>query len=171
MGGGLESAVARAKLNPARGQRLSMPRRFVIKELRGLQRREAAIYEELWQGGSRPPAARVLGSDCSGEAHYLYLEEIRPLSSWPWADTATAAAVCRILARFHRAAVPTAREFSDWDYEAELARSARDTLDLALAAKDHAGVRCWRRMGELRRVVAALPALRASVQYRHGHDE
>lgn len=51
----------------------------------------------------------------------------------------------------------------EWDYESDLARSAEETLAVALNARDRAGVRHWRRLGDLRRVVAALPKLRSAL--------
>jgi aminoglycoside phosphotransferase (APT) family kinase protein len=47
-----------------------------------------------------------------------------------------------------------------WDYETALARSAQSTLELARDARDTGGTRLWRRLGDLRRVVAALPRIR-----------
>jgi aminoglycoside phosphotransferase (APT) family kinase protein len=52
---------------------------------------------------------------------------------------------------------------SDWDYESDLAKSAGKTLDVALDARDEAGVRHWRRIGDLRRVVSALPKMRSAL--------
>jgi aminoglycoside phosphotransferase (APT) family kinase protein len=161
--GGLESAVVQASVRWSARRRSAGPRRFVIKELRGAQRREAAVYQELWDGTDRPPTARVLGMDCVGDAHYLFLEEIRPPSSWPWGQTDMATAVCRVLAKLHDTPRRQMGAFGGWDYEAELAQSARDTLDVARFAQDTAGGRFWNRMGDLRRVVAALPAFRAEI--------
>jgi hypothetical protein len=131
----------------------------VIKELRGVQRREACIYEEWWSGMDRPPAPRVLGVESLGEAQFLYLEEVRPSSRWPWRDSASTAAVCREIARLHDDSTLAASAFA-WDYEAYLAASAQDTLATALSARTAAGVRHWPRIGDLRRVVGALPRLR-----------
>ena len=157
--GGLESAVTRARVRtgPDHGK---VPRRLVIKELRGDCRREADMYRLLWTHLDQPPAARLHGVEAAGESKYLYLEDVRALSTWPWRDMRLAAAVCRALAEFHdtpalrRAVVP-------WDYETELARSADSTLSLACSARTGDGVRGWRRLGDLKRVVAALPAIRA----------
>ena len=46
-----------------------------------MQRREAVVYARLWAHAKRPPAARVLGSVADEDAHYLYLEEVRPAAS------------------------------------------------------------------------------------------
>jgi aminoglycoside phosphotransferase (APT) family kinase protein len=158
--GGLESRVARASVLPGRHQGRE-PRRLVVKELRGRHRRESRIYRWLWAEVNTPPAARMLGVESIGENDYLYLEDVRPAHDWPWADTAVAASVCRELARLHDAAAQPSDVFREWDYAAELERSAGETLESALTARDAAGIRYWRRPGELKRVIAALPAMRA----------
>lgn len=154
--GGLESTVARARLigsGPA-----GAPRRFVIKELRGGQRREAEIYRMLWQQVERPPAARVLGIEPATDADYLYLEDVRRISSWPWRDHTASAAVCRALARLHDTSglLPP----GGWDYEAELAESARQTMDAALTVRASDGTLLWQRVSDLKRLVDALPVVR-----------
>jgi len=128
-----------------------------------MQRREAVVYARLWAHAKRPPAARVLGSVADEDAHYLYLEEVRPAASWPWSHTSTAEAVCRALAMLHDNGPRIEPLEPDWNYEAVLARSAEDTLELAPAARYADGVRCWRRVGDLKRVMAALPQIRARV--------
>lgn len=157
--GGLESVVARASIVDGSCHGV-IPGRLVVKELRPGFEREADVYEWLWTHLERPPAVRVLGLETVGRATYLYLEDAQPCSSWPWADTALAAAVCGELARLHDSAALRGHELS-WDYEADLARSADATLQVAAAARDAANRRCWRRLGDLRRVVAALPAMRS----------
>jgi aminoglycoside phosphotransferase (APT) family kinase protein len=156
--GGLESVVTRAHLS-GEGRGASMPSELVVKELRAGLEREAAVYELLWRHLEQPPAVRLLGRETRGDATFLYLENAPSSSSWPWADTECAAAVCRGLARLHDVAGLPHQEFS-WDYEDQLARSAEATLQLAGTARDRHGRRCWARLGDLRRVVAALPALR-----------
>jgi aminoglycoside phosphotransferase (APT) family kinase protein len=158
--GGLESRVARASV-AAEGHQGREPRRLVVKELSGRHRRESRIYRWLWATVERPPAARMLGLDSIGENDYLYLEDVRAAQVWPWADPAIAASVCRELARLHDAPARPSGVFGEWDYGAELERSAGETLEAALEARDSAGVRYWRRPGELKRVIAALPAMRA----------
>ena len=155
--GGLESTVLLARVTLDEEQP-SIPKRLVIKELAAGLEREADIYDLLWRHLERPPAVRVLGREIAGQATLLYLEEAQPCSTWPWSDPALAAAVCRALARLHDNPLPL-HGFS-WDYDALLARSAEATLALAAGARDAAGRRFWRRLGDLRRVVAALPAIR-----------
>jgi hypothetical protein len=158
--GGLESAVARARITHAHGH-ASIPGSIVVKQLeRGLER-EADVYGWLWRQFDTPPAVRVLGRERRGETTLLFLEDAGPAAPWPWADVEVAAGVCRALAQLHdSAAAPAAPA---WDYERELLESAQLTLDVAAAAKDRAGRRFWRRLGDLRRVVAALADLRAEL--------
>jgi aminoglycoside phosphotransferase (APT) family kinase protein len=156
--GGLESMVARVRVAGPGGDS-TMPLRFVVKQLPAGLEREAEVYELLWRHFDRPPAVRLLGWEAAPQGTYLYLEEAQPSAAWPWADTRRAGAVCRALARLHDSrALP--REALSWDYEAELARSAQFTLELAIHARDRSGRRLWRRIGDMRRVVAALPAIR-----------
>jgi aminoglycoside phosphotransferase (APT) family kinase protein len=136
-----------------------VPRQLVIKELPAGFEREADVYDVLWRHLESPPAVRLFGREVAARATYLYLEEAQASHSWPWADTQTAGAVCRTLARLHDTrALP--QDVFVWDYEAVLARSAQSTLELARDARDMGGRRLWRRLGDLRRVVAALPRLR-----------
>ncbi len=160
IGGGLESRVMRAtfRLRPPKDSRVQS---FVMKELRGLQRRETAVYHELWTRSNSPPTVRLLGSETSADADYLYLEEVKQESAWPWKQTTISAAVCRALARLHDSELCHPEKLTDWDYESVLMKSAEETLAVALNARDRAGVRHWRRIGDLRRVVAALPKLRS----------
>lgn len=157
MHGGLESAVARATV-AVRG-RTGIPRRLVVKELRGSHRREAAVYESLWSAVEQPPAAEVLGVEPAGDSHYLFLEYVERESAWPWPDSTVTRSVCRALARIHDAPA-LAGAVLDWDYESELRESARETLAVAASARDANGVRIWRRFGDLKRIVDALPDIR-----------
>jgi hypothetical protein len=156
--GGLESAVARARIT-ARGSGTAVPGELVVKQLSGEFAREADVYQTLWRHLERPPAVQVFGRDVSEGATYLYLEHATAISPWPWSDTALAARVCRELARLHDSrSLP--RETFSWDYEEQLLRSAEHTLELAARARDASGRRIWRRPGDLRRVVEALPRIR-----------
>lgn len=158
LGGGLESNVSLASVAAGRQPR-SLPRRLVVKELRGEFRREAGVYRRLWEHLVRPPAARALGLEAVGDAEYLYLENVPASSGWPWSDSKLSAGVCRELARLHDARGLHSSIF-DWGYERELAGSADSTLWTALHARDEQQARYWRRAGDLRRVVAALPLMR-----------
>jgi aminoglycoside phosphotransferase (APT) family kinase protein len=157
--GGLESSVGRARITH-RDRRRLVPRRLVVKKLQSGFEREAGIYEVLWRHVNHPPAVRVLGSEVTEHATYLYLEDAKSISSWPWSDTGLATVVCRALARLHDGA-DLPRDAFSWDYEAALVRSAESTLDTANAARDTSGRRYWRRVGDLQRVVTALPAIRS----------
>jgi hypothetical protein len=126
--GGLESAVARARISVGGGG-TALPADVVVKHLPSGFAREADVYQALWQHLERRPAVQVFGRDTSGDTTSIYLEHATPLSSWPWADSALAARVCRALARLHdNRDLP--RETFAWNYEEQLTRSAGDTLAL-----------------------------------------
>ena len=156
--GGLESAVGRARVRSVPGD-ASIPRRLVVKELRGRACREAEVYDLLWQHLEHPPAARVFGSNTAGDTRYLFLEDVECPSDWPWRDVAVPMAVCRALANLHDATSLRAG-VGFWDYETELAQSAHDTLALATAPHP---AHVWQPTGELKRVVAALHEIRATL--------
>lgn len=156
--GGLESAVARARISKPEGHS-SIPPQLVIKQLPAGFEREGDVYELLWRHFDRPPAVRLLGREMVAQATYLYLEDAQPSASWPWSDARRAGAVCQALARLHDDGTLPHGAFS-WDYETDLARSAQLTLELATDARDTADERWWRRVGDLRRVVTALPRIR-----------
>lgn len=161
--GGLESRVVRASFR-SRAAKDFRPGSFVVKEVRGLQRRETTIYRELWTGSTAPPpAVRLLGIETTEDADYLYLEEATPQCDWPWRQTFTSAAVCEALARLHDSEQWHPKRLIDWDYETDLAKSACETLAVALDVRNEAGVRHWRRLGDLRRVVSALPKMRSAL--------
>jgi hypothetical protein len=157
--GGLESAVALARISLVRPDH-RVPQQFVIKQLPAGFEREADVYETLWRHLARPPAVRVLGRQTSGGVTYLYLEQAQSCAPWPWSDTTRAAAVCRELAHFHDTRELPRERFA-WDYETELTRSAEATLRVANSARDSGGKRYWCRLGDLKRVVEALPTIRA----------
>jgi aminoglycoside phosphotransferase (APT) family kinase protein len=157
LNGGLESAVARARVTGDR--HAGIPLEMVVKRVSRDFAREADIYEALWQHLERPPAAQMFGRDVSGDATYLYLEHATALSPWPWSDTTLAARVCRELAELHDSRALPPERFS-WNYDDLLIRSAHDTLTFATGARDVSGTRLWRRLGDLRRVVTALPRIR-----------
>jgi aminoglycoside phosphotransferase (APT) family kinase protein len=156
--GGLESSVALATVTTSVST-ADAPLRLVVKQLARAHSREVQVYECLLRQLEEPPAPVAFGCAHAGDAVYLYLEHVSVPTDWPWVDTATAAAVCRELARLHDTA-QIADVPGDWDYDAELAASAVSTLALASTARDGAGKRLWRRIGDLKRVVALLPSLR-----------
>lgn len=160
--GGLESRVLRATFRSTFAKD-ARPSSFVVKELRGLQRRETKIYRELWTRSTSPPTVRLLGVEATHDADYLYLEEATQQCAWPWRQTVTSIEVCRALAELHDSEQLHEQTLIDWDYESDLASSADETLAVALDARDKTGVRHWRRLGDLRRVVTALPRLRSAL--------
>ncbi len=156
--GGLESTVDRARIARVEGC-ASVPQQLVVKTLPAGFEREADVYEVLWRDLDRPPAVRMLGRESSRQATYLYLEEAESSIPWPWTNVEHSGAVCRTLARLHDSQM-RGRDAFTWDYDAELARSAQSTLAVAADARDPSGIRYWHRMGDLRRVVTALPRIR-----------
>ena len=159
--GGLESAVALATIAPDRKYR-QLPTRLVVKELRQDGGREAGVYEALWRHLERPPAARVHGIDVVDGTTYLYLEHVSAVCPWPWSNTQMAADVCRELARFHDTTALPGLSFA-WSYEDHLHQSAEQTLALASSAKNVAGERYWRRLGDLKRTASALALIRSQL--------
>ena len=155
--GGLEATVVCVRIS-SHSPSGSMPAQLVIKTLSSERAREADVYDVLWRHLGAPPTIRVLGRACHGPNTYLFLEHAEQVSTWPWSDSEYAAAVCRELARFHECDLPV--ETFRWDYESELSCSAVETLATAKKARDSSGKRLWRRLGDLRRVVAALPHIR-----------
>lgn len=159
LGGGLECDVRRvhvAGIDP----RCRWPTSFVIKELRGPHRRELDIYRLLPRVLAHPPAPRLLAALRGNGVDYLLMADVAPVHAWPWARPHMAAAVCRSLARLHAARAPAALP-GDWDYESALAASAEETLDWARRVSTRHIPMPWPRLGDLRRVVGALPAIRA----------
>lgn len=156
--GGLQSAVSRVLVRARGPLPPRMPRTLVVKELLGAHRREAEVYRLLWDSLPQPPAARVLGCSDTAHAAYLCLEDVRSLSAWPWRDRAFAAITCETLARIHdhrwcAASLPPS------SYEQDLRMSALETLQFASTAAA-GGMRLWRRLGDLRRVVGAVERIR-----------
>ena len=156
--GGLQSPVVWARITSGEGDS-ERSQDLVVKRLSGDLAREAEIYQALWRHLDRPPAVQMLGRDVSGDSTFLFLEHATSSSPWPWRDTAFAASVCRELATLHDSPHLPREPFA-WNYEDQLTWSAEETLEFAAAARDGAGRRIWGRLGDLRRVVRALPALR-----------
>jgi hypothetical protein len=158
LGGGLESRVALVTVEEATRAPVA-PARMIVKQLPARAGRHAGIYEFLARVDSMC-SAEVFGVRTVDGTRYVYLEEVQPCSSWPWNDTSTAVAVCGALAQLHERGDLPLDGFT-WDYDSELASSAAETLAVARHAVDHRGVRYWQRLGDLARVVDALPLLRS----------
>ncbi|MGK3963824.1 phosphotransferase family protein [Sorangium sp. So ce118] len=155
--GGLCSDVA---LITARLRGGARPRRvaLVAKAVDGA--REAAVYRRLSTSVARRFSPELLGAQRLGRRRWLlYLERIVPAHPWPWTDSAHTARVLEQLARFHGETAPGAA-LPAWDYEAENLAAARGTLSLAERLPRGEIPALARAMPALRRVVAALPAMR-----------
>lgn len=159
---GLQSTIRRLRVRPTAAAPAPAPRTtrrtVVVKELLGTHRREADAYRLLWGNLARPPAPRLLGSTDTTDASYLCLEDVPAVAAWPWRDLGVVTDVCQVLARLHRSGIPAAR-LPAWDYEEHLRGSAQETLGLARWVTS-GGMSPWRRLGDLARVVDALPEIR-----------
>lgn len=160
--GGLESpAVARvgARFLDDRGRPRLLS--FVVKRLEGEPAREAEIYESLLGSLAGDFSPGLLGIDRRAADHcLLFLEPIRPVRQWPWRETELAARVLERLAQLHAAAGLEGSEppLPSWDYEAEVRRSARETLAfLAELPREGDFLPLRRGLPALRRMVLALP--------------
>jgi hypothetical protein len=156
--GGLESTVVRARIT-VHGSELGIPPDIVVKQVSGDFAREADVYQALWQHLERPPAVQMFGRQRAEDGTFLYLEHATAISPWPWSDTALAARVCHAVAQLHDSPLLPRETFS-WNYEDQLIRSSEETLEIATAARHASGERVWRRLGDLRRVIGALPRIR-----------
>ena len=136
----------------------------VVKRVAGLAAREAAVYERVVATHAGELSPRLLAAEhpAPGQA-VLYLEALRPVSSWPWRERRAAQSVLERVARVHARAVTleVTAALADWNYEAELERVAALTLDRLEQVRRQRGL--WSFGGGhrwARRVVTALPALR-----------
>ena len=126
--------------------------------------REAAIYEQFVAGHAEEFAPRLHAVDRAepGEA-VLYLEALRPVSTWPWREQLAAQRVLDLAAQLHACVADREAKaaISAWDYEAELQHTARLTLERLEQVRRQPAL--WSFGGALRwtrRVVSALPVLR-----------
>ena len=147
--GGLEAAVARITLR----DEARRDRHVIVKRLASDARRETARYRVLAASGVMPS---LLGAVDHDDSTYLFLEHVRPVSSWPWRDSANTRLVLEQLARVHRFGDEAAHG-DDWNYDAELFSSAAETVAVAagsVAFLPELDIR--RELRPLRRVAASL---------------
>lgn len=136
----------------------------VAKELRGPAARERWVYELLdtWRAGDLAP--RLLGvEERQPDAWVLYLEHVTRTRAWPWREAHLARCVLESLAMIHARTAATGELPAPlrWDYDAELAEQAQDTLALLERCRRWPGATALaRRVPAVRRVVRALPAMR-----------
>jgi Ser/Thr protein kinase RdoA (MazF antagonist) len=138
--------------------------RFVVKQLAGEARREAAIYRGLMRSAVRQlaPALVSIDADEHGTVQ-LVIQQVVPCHRWPWRDVSAVTSVLHTLAVLHQAKAPSTLTayISDWDFELELqARAARliERLEQQRTALRVAGVDL--RLALLRRLGARLPVWR-----------
>ena len=146
--GGLEASVARLTVGGERSRQ-----QMVVKRLTSGARREALRYQLLASSNVTP---RLIAAAERDDATYLFLEHVRPVSTWPWRDSANTRLVLRQLARVHRIGESMPHP-DDWDYERELHASAAETLAVALESAPLLPELDWRReFRTLRRVSAGI---------------
>lgn len=161
--GGLCASVLRVRvffLNPERRPRTAV---FVVKRVAGLDMRELGAYRSLACSPCARIAPKLLGAERTGSGHaHLYLEYIPSFHPWPWADVEASELVLDRLAAVHESLAPG--DLPRWDYDSELRASAYSTLEIveeAALLPEFAAVR--RFLPSVRRLVAALPSLRAQL--------
>jgi aminoglycoside phosphotransferase (APT) family kinase protein len=151
--GGLEASVARLTLRDAANRQ----RHVVVKRIANGARHEVARYRTLELAGVMPA---LFGAVEHEDGTWLFLERIRPVSTWPWRDSANTGLVLEQLARIHGFG-DEAAHLDDWNYESELRASAADTVavagDIATALPE---LEVRRELRALRRVVALLQEAR-----------
>ncbi|MFC6488493.1 aminoglycoside phosphotransferase family protein [Nitratireductor sp. GCM10026969] len=144
--------------------RLDRPemRRMVVKRLVGRPAREAAVYERLVAIHVPGMAPELLAVENDGpDSAIIFMEAVRRVNAWPWADASNTAEMLTRLGRFHRSLDKKDVALPEWDYEAELAAMAEATVSALDQCRGHPelGV-LTRHMGRLERLQAALPGLR-----------
>ncbi|WP_437594824.1 phosphotransferase family protein [Sorangium sp. So ce1000] len=157
--GGLCAAVAlvTARLRGGRGPRSVT---FVAKLVHGVTAREAVVCRRLSRSVARRFSPELLGAQRLGRQRWLlYFERILPVCHWPWNNSAHTARVLEQLAQFHEETT-SADSLPAWDYEAENLAAARATLVLAERLPRVEVPSLTRTLPALRRIVAALPAMR-----------
>jgi hypothetical protein len=163
--GGLESAgIAKAVAcyRDARGRRKVFS--LVVKRLEGASSREALIYRHLLARDVTGIGPRLLASDrIATDRAVLYLEALRPLARWPWAEPEKARLVLERIVTLHTTPPnPRLRQvLAAWDYDTALQQTAERSLVLLEHARQRTGYSHFRRAVRwTRRLVVALPAIR-----------
>lgn len=116
---------------------------FVAKHLRGRGVRELDVYRALRSSRLSSAGPRLLGMHRENRDEvFIFLECVRAIRHWPWADMGAALLVLRQLASLHSVPVNTVRTvFDDPRIGQEIAASAVDTAEFyhrsALARAPH----------------------------------
>lgn len=165
--GGLCSEVFRVRVRFRDPEHKPRTASFIAKTLAGRDEREAALYESVLPSSEVPFAPRLLGVDrVAAGGVRLYLEAISACQRWPWSDHATIEMMMDRLAQVHDNLQP--RQYGGvlaaWDYDADVAASAVETLEaLRVAARDPAHSRLRRFVGPARRLVECLGRMRRAL--------
>jgi hypothetical protein len=139
---------------------------FVAKQLEGAAVREGLIYQNVIARSGLALAPRCLGLEHDGQDRaVLYLESVRRVKAWPWTEADMPPAVLHQLARFHATTSHLRADIPQWDYEAEIERSATATLEALERSRYNPALRPLRRYGmrATSSVVLALPRLRSEL--------
>jgi aminoglycoside phosphotransferase (APT) family kinase protein len=163
-GGLVSESVQSVAAHFVDGRGRARAQRFVVKQLAGEARREAAIYRAL-RGSSvqrLAPALVSIDQDKDGTIQ-LVIQQVLPRQRWPWRDVSAVSSVLCTLATLHQtdAASSLTPHVNDWNFELELqARAARliQHLEEQRAALRAAGIDV--RLALIRRLAARLPAWR-----------
>ena len=159
--GGLEASVARLTLRDASQRQ----QHVVVKRIERGAQREATRYRLLRSAGVMP---ELFGAIDHGDSTWLFFERVRPVSTWPWRDSANTRLVLEQLARVHGFG-DEATSGEEWNYEAELLSSAAETVVVAAGCAPllpELDVR--RHLRPLERVAASLPEARKRMNHALG---
>lgn len=153
--GGLEASVA---LLDVQSVDAAGPRRFVVKKLEGVHRREAEAYRSVSQVDSAMAPRLHAITEGTRNAAYLFLDCVDSHSDWPWQELSHAESLIEQLARLHAAeAGPLVGE---WDYDAVLQQSASDTFEFLSTLRRPGFEKVWRRRRSVEVLANDLPQIR-----------
>lgn len=126
--GGLESGgVSHITAHIATAAGRPRVRTLICKRLPGGQSREARVYREILTTLCQRISPTMIGVRESPDESWLFMEAIRPSSTWPWQEPGRAGAVLSALARLHTSNGPTIATHAwleEWAYERELTQRA-----------------------------------------------
>lgn len=164
--GGLESrAVKRVQVRGRDPSGNPRSLRLVVKQLEGINRREAGVYRELLSQLEMRIAPNVLRVEQYPKTGViLFLEDVQATRRWPWRELPSSAAVLQQLAGFHEVSQESAAVLPPWDYESALLKSAVATLEGLQQLHRHPEFAWMRRsLKSADRLVSALPNRRAEL--------
>jgi len=165
VGGLISRSVLRVVARYRDGRNRQSVASFVVKELEGEARREAAIYEALCGTHLQNVAPGLLGVERSQRAVRIYLQAITPIARWPWRRVSLARSVLGCLAELHNTSATLAPHVLDWDYETDLRERAYNLLDVMGRSRQRLkALGLTFRLSRLERLVRRLPTLRRRLE-------